>query len=857
MTQSKKLTLVLLSACLFVFLFQAMGDQTTPQSKDDPLRPASRPMKGDQSDTERVLGYVKSNPTPGPKQNTPSDSARTQSVLRPSLTIGRDAERASSMTTQTGVMPGTDIYIRPRTIDRWEMYPSLAADSAGKLFIAWQNTSLHTGHKYIEFASSNDGGAHWTFLGYLYNESIDLETPAIAIGEGSVKGNTLLLAYVVNDGVTIPYIEVATRPLDWSSDYTFQSVPYFASGEGYAVPVIWTDASSRDDWNAYLCCEWVIDSLEDDVDVCFWKSEDGGSDWGTEPNVIRGDTDTYGWRDPDGAYSGYADYVYVVCYQDDDHNLYLSRSDDLGDTFATNLAITTITEVPTARPVDPEIEAAAANPNVMVACAKGTSEYENIGTCYSTDNGETWTTLYTLEGSLSSFEFAPTLKANEGGGDFHLLLTNVDYHVYYSRRPQDLSDFWQANLTRIDDADGASRDHPKKALATSRAWDFPYFAWADWREWSGHYDLYFDRLYPDDLLGTWDGQGVYFRNDMAGWTKLASPAELISSGDLDGDGTSDLIGNWAAQGGVWGWPSSTKSWIKLASTAADICSGDMDGDGTEEFVGTWDGQSIFYLTQLSGGSWVRLSTPATLIAAGDLDDDTIDDLIGVWPAQSGIWVKYSSTLLWEKLGGTPRHMTVGDMNGDGRDDLLVTWDGLGVYYRDSETASWVKMATPATLVAAGDIDGDGADDLIGTWPSQSGIYVKYSSTAQWKKLGTTAVDLAAGMMRGGAGTWGAQVFSQPEFEPLDGGNGPVFGPGSMDLSATAPGAPGFTFQTQRNVEPVESPNTVRRPGPGEVGFVGAEQENLVPAEQVNGTVPKSGDGTTRDRGRSGKESIER
>ena len=40
----------------------------------------------------------------------------------------------------------------------------------------------------------------------------------------------------------------------------------------------------------------------------------------------------------------------------------------------------------------------------------------------------------------------------------------------------------------------------------------------------------------DDLLGTWDGQGVYYRDSATGtWVKMASPATLITTGDIDGD----------------------------------------------------------------------------------------------------------------------------------------------------------------------------------------------------------------------------------------------------------------------------------------------------------------------------------
>ena len=71
----------------------------------------------------------------------------------------------------------------------------------------------------------------------------------------------------------------------------------------------------------------------------------------------------------------------------------------------------------------------------------------------------------------------------------------------------------------------------------------------------------------DDLLGTWDGQGVYYLNsDTGAWVPMASPATMITAGDLDGDGTDDLIGIWPSQGGVWVRYSTAGDWAYIAST---------------------------------------------------------------------------------------------------------------------------------------------------------------------------------------------------------------------------------------------------------------------------------------------------
>ena len=335
----------------------------------------------------------------------------------------------------------------------------------------------------------------------------------------------------------------------------------------------------------------------------------------------------------------------------------------------------------------------------------------------------------------------------------------------------------------------------------------------------------------DDFLASWDGQGVYYRNsDTAAWVKLATPATLIAAGDLDNDAIDDVIGIWPGQGGVWVKYSASGSWALLSSTARHIASGDMNGDGKPELLGTWDGQGVYWRNNTTG-AWTKLATPATLITSGDLDNDGTDDLIGIWPSQGGVWVKYSQSGAWAKLSTTAVDIAAGDMNGDGRDDLLATWDGQGVYYRNSIGGAWVKMATPATQVTAGDLDGDGTDDVIGIWPSQAGVWVKYSQTGAWAKLSTTAVDIAAGRMRAA----GSASLAEPGATVTGsvGDWGPDEGAEALDFSANAPGGMSFICPDGENMEPRESGDALRVPGPGDLGFQCQEQKNLVPGSEIN------------------------
>lgn len=335
----------------------------------------------------------------------------------------------------------------------------------------------------------------------------------------------------------------------------------------------------------------------------------------------------------------------------------------------------------------------------------------------------------------------------------------------------------------------------------------------------------------EDLMATWDGQGVYYRNsDTGGWVKMASPATMVAAGDIDQDGIDDVLGLWPTQGGIWVKYSNGGAWARLSSTAVHIASGDMNGDGRDDLLGTWDGQGVFYRDSATG-AWVKMASPATMITTGDIDGDRIDDLIGIWPSQGGVWVKYSGTGAWARLSSTAVDIAAGDMNGDGRDDLLATWVGQGVFYRNSVTGAWLKMASEATQVACGDLDADGAEDLIGIWPGQGGVWAKYSETGAWARLSSTARDITAGVMR--LDTW-AGMSGEALAEPMGGSAaGPELG-GPNDLSDTAPNGARFAPRLQKNLEPRESARgaSVRRiPGPGEPGFRAVQQEDQTPGER--------------------------
>jgi FtsP/CotA-like multicopper oxidase with cupredoxin domain len=323
----------------------------------------------------------------------------------------------------------------------------------------------------------------------------------------------------------------------------------------------------------------------------------------------------------------------------------------------------------------------------------------------------------------------------------------------------------------------------------------------------------------ENLLGTWDGQGVYFRSAAGAWTILASPATIIAAGDVFGDGLDDLLGIWNAQG-VFARNSASGGWTFLGSNALHISAGDMNGDGRDDLVGTWTGQGAFYRDSVTG-VWNQLATDASLVAAGDLDGDGKDDLIAIAPdGNAGVWYRSSINGTWVSLGTAPVDIAAGDMNGDGRADFIGTWAGQGTYYRNSVSGLWVQIATAADQVAAGDLDGDGTDDLIGIWAGQAGVWVKYSQTGTWAYIGSSARDIGAGRFAGGV--WAATPLAAPMGGVASGPQGQSV----IDLSAFGPGGKNFLFKADLSLGPWSRTNRV--PGPGEQGFTPERLRNLVP-----------------------------
>jgi hypothetical protein len=96
-----------------------------------------------------------------------------------------------------------------------------------------------------------------------------------------------------------------------------------------------------------------------------------------------------------------------------------------------------------------------------------------------------------------------------------------------------------------------------------------------------------------DIVGSYS-TGTWYRNSATGaWTKITTPAEQLTSGDIDGDGREDLIGIWSnsvyvryGATGKWQQIAASKPrWITTGRLAEAVQAAELFVDPGEGMVG--------------------------------------------------------------------------------------------------------------------------------------------------------------------------------------------------------------------------------------------------------------------------------
>ena len=240
-------------------------------------------------------------------------------------------------------------------------------------------------------------------------------------------------------------------------------------------------------------------------------------------------------------------------------------------------------------------------------------------------------------------------------------------------------------------------------------------AWANW--WSYWPSGNFGATWEYSMLGASDR--VLHHGDTDGWLfadgstgpngpRVIPPSQFPPM-DLNGDGRSDSIVRNAVTGDVefrltGETPHSQtvsyrSNWGAADSSRYDLLgSGDLNGDGRSDLILRYNPGGTIYICLMNetGSSW-RVSYYSrgwcddySLLGVGDLNGDGRDDLILRYEKTKTVYFCLMNDEGDEKpwtvatysrgMGLNYSLLGVGDLNGDGRDDLVLRYDKSGTVY---------------------------------------------------------------------------------------------------------------------------------------------------------------------------------
>jgi len=237
-----------------------------------------------------------------------------------------------------------------------------------------------------------------------------------------------------------------------------------------------------------------------------------------------------------------------------------------------------------------------------------------------------------------------------------------------------------------------------------------------------------------------------------------SEIETISAGDIDGDGLDEVIAGSYCPGykiyafehdGKQKWVFNAPWWIMQVTTA------DIDGDGVTEVIATAN-DSLYVLSgdgtlkwSYASGSWMNQ------IATGDIDGDGIDEIVtgSSYPSGRVYAFEGNGTLKWSAYYANCHvyAVFVGSIDSDAEEEVVAgaNWclfdppgDDMLFAYEGDGTLKWSVDAGWMRIgsISIGDIDGDGIGEVIASYGGSVHVF-EGDGTLKWTQSGSGLVSV--------------------------------------------------------------------------------------------------------------------
>ena len=262
----------------------------------------------------------------------------------------------------------------------------------------------------------------------------------------------------------------------------------------------------------------------------------------------------------------------------------------------------------------------------------------------------------------------------------------------------------------------------------------------------------------DDLVVlSQDGLHAYaLDNGTEEWSKAVSGGSDVALAQLDSDPALEIIIAGPTPGLVLDGATRATDWSYIDGFGAKLATGVFASGGATQWVGA---AGWYSFTVFGANPWSPLwdyspDLDIGAIATGDLDGSGVDSILygdGQWGDVHVINPATHQERLSVNNGGySVTAIAVGDVDGDGTPDIAFSSGTAGsgsvaLTIADARTGASLWTYTPAPgpyqATAIGDVDGDGRNEVVaasndGTYDTRIAVFDEISGVREWQSPGS-------------------------------------------------------------------------------------------------------------------------